>query len=47
MMESRALRADSGPDFFAKISPEGRKNAGSQPSHLMHPVTQVHILNNS
>lgn len=33
--------------FSRKISPEGRKNAGSQPSHLMHSVSQVYILSHS
>lgn len=33
--------------FSRKISPEGRKNAGSQPSHLMHSVSRVYILSHS
>lgn len=33
--------------FSRKISPEGRKNAGSQPSHLLHSVSQVYILSHS
>lgn len=33
--------------FSRKISPEGRKNTGSQPSHLLHSVSQVYILSHS